>query len=138
MATGLTANYTRFAQLLAEYPDQLSLCRFRALHVRNLLLYQAELIELEKSVSELEVVDATLYPQIKDRVNYRWPLTLLDKKDIPAPSISSSTAATGLSVPGASPAQSLREDYRSKVLEVRETLRRYGRLRLASELFVNH
>lgn len=65
-------NYTAFATFLSEYPSAVSLKRYRALQLRNLLFYQAELARLERLLDEIEVVDAEGVAEREKRVNYRW------------------------------------------------------------------
>jgi hypothetical protein len=52
--------YPKLAEHLGEHPDFASFRRFGALSSRNLLYYQAELLELEEELEKLERRDSDL------------------------------------------------------------------------------
>lgn len=68
-ATITPIGYPKLAEHFGNNPDFASVRRFGALSARNLLYYQAELLELEKELEDIEERDNTnsLYDVTKDR-----------------------------------------------------------------------
>ena len=107
MAT-TSINYTAFVQFLDAHPDVLALKRFRGLHIRNLLFYQAELAHLEVELQEIEDRDAKDSSAAFDRVNYRWKPSMAEE------------AAMHTSKPTFS------SEYCEKIIRIRKTLESYS------------
>lgn len=126
-------NYTRFSRFLAGVPDAVSFVRFRELHIKSLLLYQAELIDLQRQLQNIVDLDATENADIKDRVDYLWTADEVDKVRLGNVQRSKFDGCGAHSVKGGSDATEgvapLKVDYIQKVFQIRETLIRYSKSR---------
>jgi hypothetical protein len=59
-------NYSALAGFLSSLPEEIAIRRFRELHVQSLLFYQAELVQLQRELRELEDIDSKLHIEVKD------------------------------------------------------------------------
>jgi len=121
-------NYSALAGFLSSLPEEIAIRRFRELHVQSLLFYQAELVQLQRELRELEDIDSKLHTEVKDRVNYRWqvPPPSTQEAHANASGASSNAGAPQAPVGGGGGGDLLLSDYQAKILQIRETLRKYG------------
>lgn len=96
--------------------DVLTIKRFRALQIRNLLFFQAELAHLQQELRDIEKTDSRSCP---DHVSSRW-----------TPDMAREYTTAGVPTP--------QSHYSNKVLQIRETLTKYSRSQLSMKLFSYH
>ena len=126
MAATVPSNFTALAQLFSNYPDQLALHRFRAQHVQNLLYHQAELVQLQRDIQELEEKDAKLHPEPEDRVSHFWEVPLKGSlRQHVSGSASPTNNPSGISSNSRRPSP-IYDQYQKLILQRRAALREYG------------
>jgi hypothetical protein len=119
-------NYSALAGFLSSLPEEIAIRRFRELHVQSLLFYQAELVQLQRELRELEDIDSKLHIEVKDRVNYRWQVPPPSTQGAHANASGASSNAGAPQAPVGGGGDLLLSDYQAKILQIRETLRKYG------------
>jgi len=133
--TASTVNYTKFCEFLALAPTELSLLRFQELNIRNLLFYQAELIDLERQLRQIEEIDASLYPDLEKRVNYRWTEQMASKSSLITQPAAIPSSSTNQNIPTQANSNSttsvannpVTDLYIEKIMQIRTTLMAYSK-----------